>query len=189
LQNPVEADVIVSLLRQWSEHEALLKWMGKRSEGEQIIGVICAYASQRDLIWKKLRSENLPDAFRRRVKVDTIDSYQGKENLIVLLSLVRNNSDGPKDMGAPTIAPGFMGRKNRINVALSRAMDRLVIVGAKGRWRDGTPLGLVSVGFDEEDRNGGATIVDCVEILNATKPGKKKSKKGALPTVGNGGNV
>lgn len=189
LQNPVEADVIVSLLRQWSEHEALLEWMDKRSEDEQIIGVICAYASQRDLVWKKLRSENLPDAFRRRVKVDTIDSYQGKENLIVLLSLVRNNSDGPKDMGVPTIAPGFMGRKNRINVALSRAMDRLVIVGAKGRWRKGTPLGLVSVGFDEEGRSGCAVVVDSVEILNATKPGKKRSKKCAPLTVGRGDGV
>lgn len=183
LQNPVEADVIVSLLRQWSEHEALLEWMSTRPEGEKIIGVICAYASQRDLIWKKLRSENLPEAFRRIIKVDTIDSYQGKENLIVLLSLVRNNSDGPRDMGAPTIAPGFMGRKNRINVALSRAMDRLVIVGAKGRWREGTPLGLVSVGFDEEARTGGAAMVDSVEVLNAAKSGKKTKSKKDAPSI------
>lgn len=189
LQNPVEADVIVTLLRQWSEHEPLLEWICKRSEGEQTIGVICAYASQRDLIWRKLRSENLPDAFRRRVKVDTIDSYQGKENLIVLLSLVRNNSDGPKDMGAPTIAPGFMGRKNRINVALSRAMDRLVIVGAKGRWREGSPLGLVSFGFDEEARTGSATIVDSAEVLNTAKPGKKKKGKKDAAPLGEVGSV
>jgi len=177
LQNRLEADVIVSLIRRWSENAAFVEWIKSRADGEQVIGIICAYAAQRDLVWRKLQAENLPEEIRRRLKVDTIDSYQGKENLIVLLSLVRNNSDGPKSRGAATIAPGFMSRRNRINVALSRAMDRLVIVGAKARWREGTPLGVVSDGFDEEVRSGTAEVLDGIAILATAKQKTKLPSK------------
>lgn len=178
LVNRLEADVIVSLIRRWSESPGFVGWLGSLPAGEHAIGIICGYAAQRDLVWRKLQAENLPEAIRRRLKVDTIDSYQGKENLIVLLSLVRNNSDGPKSGGAASIAPGFMSRKNRINVALSRAMDRLVIVGAKAKWREGTPLGSVSDGFDEEVRSGAAEVLDGSAILAwATQEKKQATKK------------
>ncbi len=173
LSNPVEADAIVALLRNWSEHEPLIEWLRARSDGSHPIGIICAYANQRDHVWKRLQAENLPDALRRSIKVDTIDSYQGKENLIVVLSLVRNNSDGPMDGGVKTIAPGFMGRKNRINVALSRAMDRLVIVGAKSRWRTGSPMGLVVEAFAAEVECGEATVIDAAELIEISARAKK----------------
>ena len=112
--------------------------------------------------------------------MDTIDSYQGKENLVVLLSLVRNNADGIKDRGAPTINPGFMAKKNRINVALSRAMDRLVIVGAKAAWREGSPLGVVSTSFDEEIKGGDAKLLDAAELLAVPKSAKKAKAKPAV---------
>jgi superfamily I DNA and/or RNA helicase len=55
------------------------------------------------------------------VKIDTVDAYQGKENRIVIVSLVRSN---------PEYNMGFVRTANRVNVALSRAMERLVIVGS-----------------------------------------------------------
>jgi superfamily I DNA and/or RNA helicase len=73
-----------------------------------------------------------------------VDGYQGKENDIVIVSLVRNNTDGPIEAGLPTIAQGFMFRPNRINVALSRARDRLVIVGSVRGWPMDGPLAAVS---------------------------------------------
>jgi hypothetical protein len=173
LQNEAEADVIVSLLRRWSEQEPFLNWLRSLPEGAQAIGVICAYAAQLDLVRRKLQSESLPEAFRRAIKVDTIDSYQGKENLIVMLSLVRNNAEGAKNRGAATINPGFMAKKNRINVALSRAMDRLLIVGAKAGWREGSPLGMVSTGFDEEIKAGEAMLLDAAELVASPKAGPK----------------
>lgn len=188
LQNDAEADVIVSLLKRWSEHEPFLMWLKSRVDGSEPIGVICAYAAQLDLIRRKLQSESLPESFRRAIKVDTIDSYQGKENLIVILSLVRNNADGVRDRGAITINPGFMAKKNRINVALSRAMDRLVIVGAKGAWREGSPLGVVSSGFDEELKGGEAIVYDAAEFLTLPKSGKKgKSKPDSARAEAGGG--
>lgn len=189
LQNATEADVIVWLLKRWSEHEPFLNWIKTLPEGVKAIGVICAYAAQLELVRQKLQSESLPEAFRSTVKVDTIDSYQGKENLIVLLSLVRNNADGIRDRGAPTIKPGFMAKKNRINVALSRAMDRLVIVGAKAAWREGSPLGVVSAGFDEEVKGGDARLLDAAELLAAPKLAKKNKAKPAVRATPKGGDA
>lgn len=177
LQNAAEADVIVWLLKRWSEHEPFLNWIKALPDGVQPIGVICAYAAQLELVRRKLRSESLPEIFRRAIKADTIDSYQGKENLVVILSLVRNNADGIRDRGAPTIQPGFMAKKNRINVALSRAMDRLVIVGAKTAWREGSPLGAVSTGFDEEVKGGEAVLLEASGLLASPKTVRKKKAK------------
>ena len=179
LQNAAEADVIVWLLKRWSEHEPFLSWIKALPNGLEAIGVICAYAAQLELVRRKLQSESLPEVFRRAIKVDTIDSYQGKENLIVVLSLVRNNADGIKHRGASTIQPGFMAKKNRINVALSRAMDRLVIVGAKAAWREGSPLGAVSAGFDEEVKGGDAMLLNASELLASPKSAKKGKTKAA----------
>jgi superfamily I DNA and/or RNA helicase len=106
--------------------------------GEPIIGVICMYSKQRELL-NRMKGEArwLPAELRRLIKVDTVDSYQGKENRIVILSTVRNN---------PKLNPGFLRSPNRINVAMSRAMERLVIVGATSMWRgrnEELPLGRV----------------------------------------------
>lgn len=56
----------------------------------------------------------------RNVRVTTVDNYQGEENRIILLSLVRNNSTGNV---------GFLKIENRVCVALSRAREGLFIMG------------------------------------------------------------
>jgi hypothetical protein len=183
LTNHIEADVIVALLKRWAAHEPFLSWLGTRTDATYAIGIICAYSAQRDFIWRKLQAENLPDITRKSLKVDTIDSYQGKENPIVLLSLVRNNSDGPIYSGIRTIKPGFMARSNRVNVAVSRAMDRLIIVGARGGWRAGSPLARVADAIAEEIKGGEALLVDGHELLEAAMSTDKR-KKGALHGLG-----
>lgn len=49
-----------------------------------------------------------------------MDNFQGEENRIILLSLVRSNKDG---------RIGFLSTENRVCVALSRAKEGLYIVG------------------------------------------------------------
>src|SRR3546814_20489573 len=61
------------------------------------------YAAQRDLIKRRLVASGLDTLIRDACKVDTVDSYQGKENQIVILSLVRNNADGALEHGTATI--------------------------------------------------------------------------------------
>lgn len=164
--NPAEADAIVSLLKGWTNDKAFTDFICDQTKHAHVIGVICMYAAQADLLRKKIQAANLPEAFRRTIKIGTVDSYQGKENPIVILSLVRNNVDGPTEGGISTIRPGFLIRPNRINVAVSRAMDRLIIVGAKSRWQTGTPMYKLSEAVERRYQAGEATVTTTSHLLN-----------------------
>lgn len=67
------------------------------------------------------------DAFRANVDdgfFGTVDSFQGNEADVVIVSLVRNNSR------TGTGALGFLSEPQRMNVLLSRAKWRLIIIGS-----------------------------------------------------------
>lgn len=124
--NTTEARVVMNLLRQVIESDDFMAFLQEDLQPQEPpIGIICMYSKQRQVI-DQLKAEAtwLGDA-RHLVKVDTVDSYQGKENRIIILSTVRNN---------PRQHPGFLYSPNRINVAMSRAMERLFIVGATKMW-------------------------------------------------------
>jgi superfamily I DNA and/or RNA helicase len=55
-----------------------------------------------------------------RVQVSTVDSFQGREVDVAILSLVRSNKD---------YRIGFLGDKRRLNVSLTRAKHGVVIIG------------------------------------------------------------
>ncbi len=82
------------------------------------ITVLTFYNGQRKLIMKKLRGHRQLQG--TKFNVVTVDSYQGEENEIVLLSLVRSNVRG-------TI--GFLEVENRVCVALSRARRGFYMFG------------------------------------------------------------
>ena len=84
----------------------------------QQVTILTYYNGQRKLILRSLRKHpNFQGCF---FKVVTVDSYQGEENAVVLLSLVRSNRHN-------TI--GFLSSVNRLCVALSRAQRGLYIFG------------------------------------------------------------
>lgn len=168
LSNAAEADAIVSLLKRWSECDSFLTWLGEQTSHAHAIGIICAYSAQRDLVRRKIASAAIHQKMRDALKVDTIDSYQGKENPIVLVSLVRNNWLGAQENGAATIRPGFLARPNRINVAMSRAMDRLVIVGSLSRWESGSPMDRIARAFAECVSMGDGAIIDVSDLLTGS---------------------
>jgi superfamily I DNA and/or RNA helicase len=164
--NPAEADAIAALLKRFSKSAGFRSWAVEQSGYEHVVGVICMYAAQRDLVRKKMQALNLPESFRKLIKIDTVDSYQGKENPIVVVSLVRNNADGALQDAVKTIRPGFLSRPNRVNVAVSRAMDRLVIVGSNGRWRTGTAMGRLVAAFGDALENDEASLRSVSELHN-----------------------
>lgn len=136
--NMMEARIVMGLLQQIIEADDFVAFMEDDLQpNEPAIGVICMYSKQREIIDKMVSEAVWLENRRRLLKVDTVDSYQGKENRIVILSTVRNNT---------ALKPGFLRSPNRINVAMSRAMERLYIVGAQRMW-DGRnadlPLGQV----------------------------------------------
>lgn len=108
---------------------------------------------------------------RKMIRIDTVDSYQGKQNLVVFLSLVRNNQNGPKQNGTPTIKEGFMARDNRVNVAFSRAMDNLIIVGAREGWPAEGPIGRVRDLFNRKLESGSVGLATPSEIQESLMQG------------------
>ncbi len=184
LRNPMEADIITSLLRAWDEHNPFRTWLATQTKHARPIGIICTYAAQRDLLRRKTQLANLSETLQGALKIDTVDSYQGKENPIVVLSLVRNNADGPQENGVATIDPGFMSRDNRINVAISRAMDRLVIVGSKGRWPSCGPMSRVVQAFAGEVELKEARVIPAPEIYEERRSPLPRARQSEKPAPG-----
>tara|TARA_R110001583_G_scaffold195536_1_gene375633 strand:- start:4637 stop:9625 length:4989 start_codon:yes stop_codon:yes gene_type:complete len=155
IYNRCEADLIINLLKQIaSDFDFLINLKASVKEGEPAIGVICMYGEQKRLIRQKFKEVQWDDAFKSLVKIDTVDSYQGKENRIIILSITRSDKRQ---------SPGFLRTANRINVALSRAMDRLLIVGSADMWRSKNkhmPLGRVASYVFEQGEESGHRFVD-----------------------------
>ena len=84
------------------------------------------------------------------LRVGTVDSYQGKENPVIVLSLSATMTTKHLQR-LKRIREGFLSSPNRINVAASRAMDRLVIVGARRRWIDGSHVGRLVNAFARQE--------------------------------------
>lgn len=164
LSNRGEADEIISLLKEIASNDNFTKALSKTvKDGEPAIGVICMYGEQKRLIRRKFNEQSWDDDFKSLVKIDTVDSYQGKENRIIILSITRSCTD---------LSCGFLRLPNRINVALSRAMDRLVVVGALQMWRGknaNKPLGQVAEYMESQ------THRSHYNVLNV----KPKQRKGA----------
>ena len=91
------------------------------------------------------------------MKVDTVDSYQGKQNPIVVLSSCAKQCRWAAAVRHSDVREGFLSRSNRINVSISRAMDRLVIVGTNGRWPRSGPMGRLAGNFAKALGKGEAT--------------------------------
>ena len=103
-----------------NDHEAsflveLCRYLLKQGYQAQQVTVLTTYSGQLVAFKKKMPREEFEG-----VRVSTVDNYQGEENDIILLSLVRSNSQG---------SIGFLGIDNRVCVALSRARQALYCIG------------------------------------------------------------
>lgn len=80
------------------------------------IGVITPYKAQQNMMSSQLQAASSS----RGVEVATIDSFQGREKEIIIMSCVRANSSG---------SVGFLGDVRRMNVAFTRARRGLIVIG------------------------------------------------------------
>jgi len=122
--NDAEVTAVVKILECFSEQGDLVTELARGDE-ESPIGIICMYSSQKRKIEMAIARHAWPPRFRPLIRVDTVDAYQGKENTIVIVSLVRATRD-----------PGHVRSDNRCNVAMSRAKEKLIIVGSKPMWEN-----------------------------------------------------
>lgn len=93
----------------------LCQYLIKQNYMPNQITVLTMYLGQTGELRNLLRNQNLTD-----IKVSTVDNFQGEENDIILLSLVRSNDFGKI---------GFLNIHNRVCVALSRARKGFICIG------------------------------------------------------------
>lgn len=159
IYNRCEAEQVIEILKQISLSGQFLKDLSQlKDKDDALIGVICMYAEQKRLIRQKFNQEMWSEGFKEFVKIDTVDSYQGKENRIIILSLTRSDKSW---------TPGFLRTPNRINVAMSRAMDRLLIIGNVDMWskhNKDKPLGLVASYMSDMGENAGYKFMPAIKI-------------------------
>lgn len=116
------------------------------------ITVLTFYNGQRKLILKLLKQQ--PFLAGQYISVNTVDSYQGEENAVVLLSLVRSNEQGKI---------GFLEVANRVCVAMSRARLGFYIFGnATQLSRDHLWNQIISIMSNNPNRVGGRFPIQCV---------------------------
>ncbi|KAB2612295.1 hypothetical protein D8674_034611 [Pyrus ussuriensis x Pyrus communis] len=112
LKNMVEVAIVLRILRNLYK-----KW--EVSKGKLSIGVISPYAAQVGALQDKLGEKyDKLDGFK--VKVKTVDGFQGGEEDIIIMSTVRSNQHH---------SLGFISNPQRVNVALTRARHCLWILG------------------------------------------------------------
>ena len=111
-RNIVETKLIANLLE---EIKNIYKGLSKTTT----IGVISGYDAQKNLLYDAIDPNNIKWS-PLKISIDNVDAFQGSEVDIVLYSVVRSN-----DMGQL----GFLSDIRRLNVALSRGKNCLIIVG------------------------------------------------------------
>lgn len=114
--NKVEARQVMELLQAYFEK------IGKqRILDESIdVGIISPYRAQVQYLRHLIKKETFFKPFRHLLSVNTVDGFQGQERDVIIVSLVRSNNDGQI---------GFLRDLRRMNVAMTRARSKLIIIG------------------------------------------------------------
>ena len=84
------------------------------------IGIITPYREQVRHIRKLIAEDPEWAEYESYIKVDSIDGFQGNERTVIYISLVRSNATGEI---------GFLTDYRRMNVALTRAREKLIVIG------------------------------------------------------------
>ena len=84
------------------------------------IAIISPYREQIRMLKEHLLNSTILNEFEQYIGVNTIDSFQGQERDLVLISLVRSNANGEI---------GFLADIRRMNVAITRARKKVVLIG------------------------------------------------------------
>ena len=115
--NPDEGEFMLDSL------EAYIKRIGeKRVEDENLdFAVISPYKAQASWLRRNAKKRNVLRRLKGKIAINTIDGFQGQERDVVFISLVRSNDDGKI---------GFLSDLRRMNVAMTRARMKLVIIGS-----------------------------------------------------------
>ena len=114
--NKDEGLLTLLTLQKYIERIGKERFLGERID----VGVISPYRAQVRYLRRLIRQTPFFKPFRQSISVNTVDGFQGQERDVIVISMVRSNDDGNI---------GFLRDLRRMNVAMTRARMKLLIVG------------------------------------------------------------
>lgn len=114
--NKAEARLTINTLCNYVEKVGLRRFLDERID----VGVISPYRAQVRYLRQLISKEKRLKSVRHLISFNTVDGFQGQERDIIVISLVRNNDVGQI---------GFLRDLRRMNVAITRARMKLIIIG------------------------------------------------------------
>jgi AAA domain-containing protein len=133
------------------------------------VAVIAMYQDQVTQLRRELRMVALPG-----LAVDTVDAFEGEEADVVILSLVRSNE-------AERI--GFLKKAQRLNVAISRAKQLLVVVGDIETMTGREGQDLYRPLLEHVEREGRVAGIGALHAMDAAVGGRRRGDR-RRPRVG-----
>ena len=114
--NKEEAQLTLQTLKDYIDKIGRERYLEERLD----VGIISPYRLQAQYIRGLIRHDDVLRPLRQTITVQTVDGFQGQERDIILISLVRSNEHGQI---------GFLSDLRRMNVAMTRARMKLIIIG------------------------------------------------------------
>ncbi|MDE6771161.1 MAG: AAA family ATPase [Muribaculaceae bacterium] len=115
--NKDEAILTLLTLQKYIERIGRQRFLDERID----VGVISPYRAQVQYLRRLIKNTPFFRQFRSAISIDTVDGFQGQERDVILISLVRSNDSGNI---------GFLRDLRRMNVAMTRARMKLIIIGS-----------------------------------------------------------
>ena len=114
--NSDEAKLVIHAMKDYVDMIGLERVVSDRTD----FGIITPYRAQVRMIRKLLKMQRFYRRLRGQISVNTVDGFQGQERDVIVISMVRDNEHG--DIG-------FLGDLRRMNVAITRARMKLIVIG------------------------------------------------------------
>ena len=114
--NPKEAEQTLDILKRYLEKIGKERILEERID----IGLISPYKGQVILLRRMVRRDAFFKPYRHLISINTVDGFQGQERDVIVISMVRANEQGNI---------GFLSDLRRMNVAITRARMKLILVG------------------------------------------------------------
>ena len=115
--NRTEAQLTLRALHDYVERVGRSRLLDERVD----MGIISPYRAQVQYLRGLLKKDDFLKPLRPLITVNTVDAFQGQERDVILVSLVRANEEG---------RIGFLSDLRRMNVAITRARYKLIILGS-----------------------------------------------------------
>ena len=114
--NKQEAELTLTTLEEYFNKIGKERILEERID----VGIISPYRAQVQYLRRLIQKKEYFKPYRRLISVNTVDGFQGQERDVILISLVRANNEGQI---------GFLRDLRRMNVAITRARMKLIILG------------------------------------------------------------